>query len=94
MAKKAEEKARLEEFKQRAEKTKAAAAKIKIDREFWAKVIANEIYYSDKTQSALEIAYKLSIDVLKSEKSLRDYLTRNKSVNLEEVFKFLTLWEN
>jgi len=96
-AEQAKEKAKQEAFKKCVEKIKAKAARTKMDRNFWVSILATKIdcqYYVTSEQQAVIEAYGLDPKRLKSRKSRIDYFTGNKSLNLEEIFRFITYWED
>jgi len=95
-AKTAQEKKKTEEFKKRVEFIKRKAMRAKGHRSFWVAVLADKIYggyYSDK-ENALIMAYKLDKNKIKTRKAAIDYFTSNKKLDLEEMFRFITYWDD
>ena len=95
-AKAAQEKEKAEKFKKKVEFVKGKAARAKGHRSFWIAVLADEVhggYYNDK-ENALIMAYKLDKNKIKTRKAAIDYFTSNKKLDLEEMFRFATYWDN
>ena len=92
----AKKKQEVQSFKKRVEKIKAKAARAKMDRKFWVLLVANSachIYGDDR--DALAEAYGLDKKVKhNSRKSVLEYFTSNKKLNLEEIFRFITYWQD
>jgi ParB family chromosome partitioning protein len=85
---------RLEKIK----KVMNQAAKTKVDRNFWAEMLANTVSHGwiNPSYHALIDAYGLMMEVSEwsTEKKALEYFTRNKDLNLEEMFIFTTLWKD
>jgi len=91
----AKQKQEMQSFKKRVEKIKAKAARAKMDRNFWVLLVANSAYsiYGDDLDALVE-AYGFDKAKLKTRKSALEYFTSNKKLNLEEIFRFITYWED
>lgn len=91
----AEEQKQKEEFKKTVAKVKEKATKAKMDRDFWALFIINQMNhgYTNKKDALIE-AYGLEPEKLKTKKSMLDYFTRNNELDLEQIVRFITYWED
>jgi ParB family chromosome partitioning protein len=94
-AQKEEDKKRHEAFLKRIEKIKTKAQKGKGDRSFWVNIFAYEMSgWLNDAREALVAAYKLDKNKLKTKKAAAEYFTSNEGFDLEEMFRFLTYWDN
>jgi len=94
----AQEKKKETEFKKQVEKIKAKAARAKIDRNFWILLVAENIHGGygfnlGEKDEAVIMAYNLDKKKLQTRKAALEYFTSNKKLDLEEIFRFITYWD-
>jgi len=89
------EKAEVEEFKKKVEKYKAKAAAGKTDRSFIVMILADTMNqtYGDAREGAI-VAYGLKKEIFETKKKALEYFTRNTKVNVDEILRFITYWDN
>lgn len=94
-AEEAKEKAEVEAFKKKIEKNKAKAAAGKTDRAFMITILIGILHqtYGEAREGAI-VAYGLKKEVFETKKKALEYFTRNTKVNVDEILRFLTYWEN
>jgi len=77
------------------QKIKDKAARTKMDRNFWILILADKLHgWKGKDENVVIQAYKLDMVKLKTRKGAIEYFTKNKYLNLEEIFRFITFWED
>lgn len=81
--------------KARVERIRGKAVKAKMDREFWASILARELsHHYSSIGAAAAMAYKIPEKKFKSIKASKEYFTSNNQLNLEEIFRFITYWKD
>jgi len=79
-------------FKKKIENYKAKAAKGKVDRDFIITLLLRNLSWN--IYEPLALAYGIKRDLLDNRKKLKEYFTRNTKVNVDEILRFVTYWND